>query len=76
MTAEQKKANDLIKAFRGKCQISMFEAKECAILHCDLNLKDLKFTHIGYGKLVIGGYQKSKINFWQSVRTEIINYKN
>jgi hypothetical protein len=75
MTAEQEKAKELIESFRNKCEISMFEAKECAMLHCDLNLKDLKFTHIGYGKLVIGGYQKAKIKYWQSVRNEIINYK-
>lgn len=81
MTAEQQKAKDLIEKFLMpidelyKYPMCLDTARQCAIIHCDLNLKDLEFTHIGYGKGIISGYQKTKIKFWQTVKQEIINYK-
>jgi len=92
MTAEQKKAKELIEKFNDlipmessfndtaedairKMDNDFNASKGCALLHCDLNLKDLEFTHIGYGKGIISGYQKTKIKFWQTVKQEIINDK-
>ena len=35
-------------------------AKQCAIILVKERLKELETTHIGYGKLVMQGYQKYK----------------
>ena len=77
MTAEQQKAKELMIIFCSPGDVFKPNpaSRRSAILHCDLNLKDLEFTHIGYGKGIISGYQKTKIKFWKTVKQEIINYK-
>lgn len=45
--------------------------KEVALLTCDKILNEYNFTHIGYGKNVIGGLQKARIKKWTAIKKEI-----
>lgn len=53
----------------------VWNAKQCALILVDERLEELKFTHIGYGKGIIEGYQKTKVKYWQDVKKEIENYE-
>ena len=55
-------------------QDALFIAKEAALILVNERLEELNFTHIGYGKGVIEGYQKTKVKYWQDVKKEIENY--
>ena len=48
-------------------------AKECALILAEERLNELNFTHIVYGKEIMQGYQKTKVNFWNEVKKEIIS---
>lgn len=79
---EREKAEQLIKEFRkhveshdalnfhcGKEQLA--NAKECALFMVNERLQELNFTHIGYGKGIMQGYQKAKNKYWSEVKAEI-----
>lgn len=56
-----------------ECNV-VWNAKQCALILVNERLEELKFTHIGYGKGIIEGYQKTKVKYWQDVKKEIENY--
>lgn len=71
MTPKQK-AQQLIKTFYEAFPINDNSlAKTCALIMVNERLEELNFTHIGYGKEIIQGYQKTKNKFWNEVKTEI-----
>jgi hypothetical protein len=81
MTAK-KKAENLVNEYRvmlmqtdtdaGEEILCTSIAKECAMILAEERLNELNFTHIGYGKEIMQGYQKTKVKFWQEVKKEII----
>jgi len=73
----QLKATELFLKFRMR-QTGVQTENECKqqTINCCLilvneRLNELNFTHIGYGKDVIQGYQKTKIKYWQEVKNEL-----
>jgi len=46
-------------------------AKECALILAEERLNELNFTHIGYGKEIMQGYQSTKVKYWNEVKKEI-----
>jgi len=50
---------------------TFYHAKQCAIILVKERLKELETTHIGYGKLVMQGYQKYKKEYWANVLKEL-----
>ncbi len=78
----KEKAKDLIKQytdvflFRDTSVVFAFnKGKESALILVNKRLEELNFTHIGYGKGVIEGYQKTKLKYWNDVKKEIENYE-
>lgn len=53
----------------------LWNAKQCALILANERIEELNFTHIGYGKEIMEGYQKTKIKYWQDVKKEIQNYE-
>lgn len=51
-----------------------WNAQQCALIMVNERLEELNFTHIGYGKGVIEGYQKTKLKYWSDVKQEIEKY--
>lgn len=49
-------------------------AKTNALIMVNERLEELNFTHIGYGKMIMQGYQKTKNKYWRQVKVEIENY--
>lgn len=49
----------------------VWNAKQCALILVDERLQELNFTHIGYGKGIMEGYQKTKIKYWNDVKSAI-----
>jgi hypothetical protein len=49
----------------------VWNAKQCALILVDERLQELNFTHIGYGKGIMEGYQKTKVKYWNDVKSEI-----
>jgi hypothetical protein len=45
--------------------------KQCALILVDERLQELNFTHIGYGKDIMEGYQKTKVKYWNDVKSEL-----
>jgi hypothetical protein len=76
----KEKAIELIDKYKPLCggywggKINKEFAKQCALILVNERLEELKFTHIGYGKGIIEGYQKTKVKYWQDVKKEIENY--
>ena len=52
----------------------VWNAKQCALILVDERLQELNFTHIGYGKDIIKGYQKTKVKYWRDIKTELEKY--
>ena len=48
-------------------------AKACALTMVNERIEELNFTHIGYGKGIMQGYQKTKNKYWREVKVEINN---
>jgi hypothetical protein len=74
------KAKSLLKKFTEPTQDwsdangwveNLDNAKECCLILINERLDELKFTHVGYGKGIIEGYQKTKNKYWQEVKAEI-----
>jgi len=55
-------------------QDALFIAKEAALIFVNERLHELNFTHIGYGKGIMQGYQKTKVKYWNEVKSEIEKY--
>ncbi len=79
MTPKQK-AKKLIEQFKDFAFYSGKEteetsvewnAKQCALILVNERLEELNFTHIGYGKTIMQGYQKTKNKYWNDVKAEI-----
>ena len=76
----EEKVKELIEKFKPLCggynggKINKEFAKKSALILVDERLKELNFTHIGYGKGVIEGYQKTKVKYWNEVKCEIEKY--
>ena len=66
MTAEQKKAKELIEKFG---------TKEHAILCVDEIIENCPFKDYGFKYDSISSRLKAVEKFWQTVKQEIINYK-
>lgn len=49
----------------------VWNAKQCALILVYERLQELNFTHIGYGKGIMEGYQKTKVKYWNDVKSEI-----
>jgi len=67
----QEKAKELVDKFTLVGLQQRNEGVQCALILVDERLKELDFTHIGYGKRIIQGYQKTKVKYWQEVKIEI-----
>jgi hypothetical protein len=67
----KKKAKDLVDKFTLVGLQQRNEGIQCALILVEERLKELDFTHIGYGKGIIEGYQITKAKYWQQVKTEI-----
>lgn len=70
MEAKQK-AKELVDKFTLVGLQQRNEGIQCALILVEERLKELDFTHIGYGKGIIEGYQKTKVKYWQQVKQEI-----
>jgi hypothetical protein len=55
-------------------QDALFIAKEAALIFVNERLQELNFTHIGYGKEIMEGYQKTKVKYWNDIKTELEKY--
>lgn len=79
----KEKAEELVNLYRiilmesdtdaGEEIICSLLAKKCALLLVNKRLQELNFTHIGYGKSIMQGYQKTKLKFWNEVKNELEN---
>jgi hypothetical protein len=73
----EEKAKELINKFKPLCggynggKINKDFAKQCALILVNERLQELNFTHIGYGKGIIEGCQKTKIKYWNDVKSAI-----
>lgn len=68
----REKAKHLVETFYKAFPINDNSlAKTCALIMVNERLEELKFTHIGYGKRIMQGYQKTKNKYWNEVKTEI-----
>lgn len=76
----KEKAKELILKYKDHAlgynggSINKYKAKQCALIMVNEILEELNFTHIGYGKEIIEGYKKTKIDYWNEVKKEIENY--
>lgn len=76
MRNHKEKAEELVLKFlrvdnNTKEWFNKYIAKQCSIIMVNEILEDLNFTHIGYGKQIIQGYQKTKKTYWNEVKREI-----
>jgi len=68
----REKAKHLVETFNKAFPINDNSlAKTCALIMVNERLEELNFTHIGYGKTIMQGYQKTKNKYWNEVKTEI-----
>jgi hypothetical protein len=70
----KEKAKELIDKFTLVGLQQRNEGIQCALILVNERLTELDFTHIGYGKGIIEGYQKTKVKFWEEVKQEIEKY--
>ena len=67
----KEKAKELVDKFTLVGLQQRNEGIQCALILVDERLKELDFTHIGYGKGIIEGYQRTKVKYWKEVKNEI-----